>query len=178
MKRLLTSTLAIVALFTLLSSQCEDAVNNFVPDVNTDINHEFNIASSDQTASGEELIDPNSSSDFRDNKSKLKMVNVDQVNFNVVGGTIVNDRNIVNAEVLFKHPDSTSYTSLGVVTNIKLSEMTTAVRFPATAAALNKLGDLALSSTKGVKMKYQFQSDAPGIAFRGKVTLRLTLKLN
>jgi len=177
MKNLLTFSGAILVSLVLLASQCKDNIGNVLPDINTDIAQEFPVASADQQAEGELVIDPNTNGDFRSNKDKLKFVTVTQVNFNVVTGTIVTDRKILITEVLFKHPDSAKYQSLGQVTNLKLSEMVNAVRLPSSATALNNLSNLALTSTKGVKLKYKFLADAPGINFTGRAQLKLVLKL-
>jgi len=178
MKRILTYSAGMLLGLTLLASQCKDAIDSLTPDVNTELAQDVTISSADSIAADEVIIYPNTNSDFRDNKSKLKYVTITQLNFNVIGGTIVADRTIENAEMLYKHPDSTTYHSLGSVTNLKLSQMTTPVKFPATVDALNKLGDLAFSSTKGIKFKYVFKSDAKGLNFQGHIAIKLTLKLS
>jgi hypothetical protein len=178
MKQLLAYSTAMLLVITLLASQCQDAVNNLLPDVNTEVGQDISVATTDSLANGDITLNPDSSADFRNNKSKLKYVTIPRVDFNTLSGTYPNDRTIINAELLFKHPDSTTYHSLGSVANTKLSQMEGGINFPATPDALNKLSSLVLNSSKGVTLNYRFRSDSRGLTFKGHVSVRLTLKLN
>lgn len=177
MNRLAISSLAITFGLLLGASQCKDAVDNLTPDINTTVSSTFNVNVTTSEAVGLDTLNPNDDTDFRNNKSKLKYITVTQARVNVEPGTFPADRLVNLVELSYAHPDSSRFISLGQLTNIKLSDMTSAQAFPATEANLVNLATLLRTSDKGVKYKYKFSSDGAPLIFQGKVSFKLALKL-
>jgi hypothetical protein len=175
MNRLLASSAAMALFFTLCASTCKDAVNDILPDISTDVVKTITVSESSKVLDNEVLVDPNTNADYKANRDKLKFVTISKIKFNVDAGSFTRDRRIDSSEILFKHSDST-YHSLGKIMNTRISQLVTAVDYPATTAALNDLATLALTTNNKIKFRYKFYADSAGIAFRGNVLIRMTLQ--
>jgi len=175
MKGLMRFSMAGMVCIFIAASQCVDEAANIPITLNISQNVSLNGDTNFVVKS--EVLNPNTESEFRDNKNKIESVEIDRilastVDLNQQGGT-----QLLSGLISIGHPDSAGSALIDSISNVDLRTMNDKV-LTLNPSQIAAVGNLLKSSNSGVKLYYSARVDSKPFNAKLKFTFRLKVKLN